>query len=295
MEPYVTYSMDDFWYQTKHRIIPAGRKSLAGCSSFHWHECCEIELVLSGTGTHFVNGTAHPIRPGMLYMLTPADNHRMMPDEPMELFGIMFSEEHVSAELFGRILELEAMGKIPLSYVDKTRAAVLLGYLEAIVGEEKRLFELDAQPGSDAFSESRIYIERLLDCILIELLRSLDAVKQVSSNTPVREAILYMYSHCTEPLTLDDLAGKLYLNSSYFSGLFRKITGQTFKSYLIRLRLAVACRLLGSSTLTVTEICYASGFTSYSHFMRTFREHYGISPMTYRRNHAAETKEETST
>ena len=37
------------------------------------------------------------------------------------------------------------------------------------------------------------------------------------------------------------------------------------------------------SSLSVTQVCHRSGFNSLSHFITTFRNHTGMSPLQYRR------------
>lgn len=272
MKSLPTYSMTDYPMS----IVAADikRVTATGC---HWHDCCEMELVLSGKGVHFINGTPHPLTAGDLYLFTPADNHEIRGDGTVTVIGLMFDERLVTSELFSRILSLEAMGETLLCHLDGDILQTVRCGFETILREERMLLE-HQNPG-----DSALYISRLLDGILIELLRALTPSDKLPTVTPVREAILHLYRHYTEPLTLSDTAERLHLNSSYFSQLFRQTTGQTFKGYLIDLRLRNACRLLAGTSLSVTEICYACGFESYSHFMRTFKQRFHASPLAFRK------------
>ncbi|MBE6613291.1 MAG: helix-turn-helix domain-containing protein [Ruminococcaceae bacterium] len=268
-----TYNMNDY----PASIVAAGIKQ-AVTTCCHWHDCCEMELVLDGTGVHYINGAPHPMRPGDLYLFTPADNHEIHADECVTVIGIMFEEKLVTSELFSRILALEAMGETLLVNLNGEVHNMVKCCFEAVLREEIMLRE-EKNPG-----DSALYISRLLDCILVELLRALVPSDTLPTVAPVRDAILHLYRHYTEPLSLSGVAEHLHLNSSYFSQLFRKTTGQTFKGYLIDLRLRNACRLLAGTSLSVTEICFSCGFESYSHFMRTFKERYHVSPLVFRRN-----------
>jgi AraC-like DNA-binding protein len=53
--------------------------------------------------------------------------------------------------------------------------------------------------------------------------------------------------------------------------------------FLVRLRVEHAARLLRTSSLSVTRICYDVGFRDLSHFITTFRRFTGMTPLQYRR------------
>ena len=58
-------------------------------------------------------------------------------------------------------------------------------------------------------------------------------------------------------------------------------TGVGYSEYLNKRKLKYAKQLLKTSSLSVTEICYASGFTSLSNFIRVFKEKTGETPSQY--------------
>jgi transcriptional regulator GlxA family with amidase domain len=49
------------------------------------------------------------------------------------------------------------------------------------------------------------------------------------------------------------------------------------------LRISNACWLIRQSDLTITEICYASGFMNLSNFNRRFRKIKQLAPAEYRK------------
>jgi AraC-like DNA-binding protein len=92
-----------------------------------------------------------------------------------------------------------------------------------------------------------------------------------------------MHNHFRENLYLKDVAQQANLAPNYFSEAFHKLTGIPFQTYLQDLRLRFALALLRVSDLSVTEICYASGFNTLSHFLRVFKQKFHQSPNTFRR------------
>ena len=83
-------------------------------------------------------------------------------------------------------------------------------------------------------------------------------------------------------LQLATVATHAGLSPAYFSHLFHQETGMTFTKYLQSRRIAEAQRLLASTGKSITEICFACGFSSLTHFNRVFRAFAGQSPRQHR-------------
>ena len=88
------------------------------------------------------------------------------------------------------------------------------------------------------------------------------------------------------PLDLEELARGVHISSGHLSREFRRVYGETPYSYLMTRRVERAMTLLRSSGLSVTEICFAVGFTSLGTFSTRFSELVGASPSAYRRSSA---------
>ena len=56
----------------------------------------------------------------------------------------------------------------------------------------------------------------------------------------------------------------------------------TFSEYLTYVRLHRAEKLLIETNESITKICENCGYGNFSHFIRTFKKAYGLSPMAYR-------------
>lgn len=83
-------------------------------------------------------------------------------------------------------------------------------------------------------------------------------------------------------LGLESFAASRGLSPRLVATLLKEATGLHFKGALNELRLAEAARLLRDSKANVSEIGYAVGFQTPSHFGRAFRERFGKSPSEYR-------------
>ncbi|HZF07528.1 MAG TPA: helix-turn-helix transcriptional regulator [Thermoanaerobaculia bacterium] len=96
--------------------------------------------------------------------------------------------------------------------------------------------------------------------------------------TPVLRALDLMRGQAGEPLTLNDLADAAYASPYHFLRTFRRATGLSPGRFLGALRLKTAVRLLLTTDLPVTEVCFASGYNSLGTFTRRFAEVIGVPP-----------------
>ncbi len=94
----------------------------------------------------------------------------------------------------------------------------------------------------------------------------------------------YIRQNLNKPITLTDLAEHLKISSYHLSHVFSQESGFTLSSYVIRLRLEEAARLLAEPVTTVAEAAHASGFEDPNYFGKVFRRFYGQSPGSF---HAA--------
>jgi AraC-like DNA-binding protein len=88
-----------------------------------------------------------------------------------------------------------------------------------------------------------------------------------------------------EPLDVSAVAAVAHLSPAHFSRCFRSVYGETPHRYLQRRRVERSMFLLRETDRTVTDVCFAVGFTSLGTFSRTFREIVGETPSAYRVGH----------
>lgn len=85
---------------------------------------------------------------------------------------------------------------------------------------------------------------------------------------------------CKSPSLLD-LSKEVYLSPSRISHLFKDSCGIAYSSYLLFRKLEEGERLLIIGDISITSVSYRIGFANPSHFCRSFREHFNITPTAY--------------
>lgn len=99
----------------------------------------------------------------------------------------------------------------------------------------------------------------------------------------VTRAIDYIYDHLDESLTMEQLAGEVKLNPSYFSKLFASETGITVKKYINQVKIDTAKQMLENSDYSAADIALSLGYSSPAAFSSVFKNYTNTTPGGYRR------------
>jgi AraC family transcriptional regulator len=85
-------------------------------------------------------------------------------------------------------------------------------------------------------------------------------------------------------LTLEDIAGKLFVSPYHLCRVFRQETGTTLHHYLTQIRLRASLESVSEGTREVTTIAHDLGFSSHSHFTSAFRHTFGMPPSAFQKS-----------
>lgn len=113
----------------------------------------------------------------------------------------------------------------------------------------------------------------------IDFVFDLDKIKHADA---IYKSIQYIQEHYTEKVTLDEVAGEVYLSSAYFSKIFKEEMNISFKNYLNSLRIDKSKSLLSNSDIQLIEIAGMVGYEDQSYFSKVFKKVTGFSPGKYR-------------
>jgi two-component system response regulator YesN len=181
----------------------------------------------------------------------------------------------------------------PISF--RTDPAVLIDICRIVIETVADVFRTKEDTGTLASLENKsifdnlICAARLTDIIsdLVSWAQELFSkrLKECEYARPVRDAMRYIEAHCTQTLSLEQVAKQVHLNPSYFSTIFKKETKHNFSDYLVNCRIDEAKRLLRESNLKITQICFAVGYNDNKHFAKIFIKSVGMKPSAYRALH----------
>ena len=173
----------------------------------------------------------------------------------------------------------------------ETRRAVwdrgrLCSHFDAVALEWDRLLCLNLAQELHSLAESLLFWtnwEHWLIGLRDRLLGTLRAQASPSTAQSILEAIDYLRLQPQLNLGADEVAWQQHMSRSYFCQCFRKVTGQSFGTYLGGLRLDRAKALLLAGSEPIGRIADECGFRDRRYFSRVFRAATGFLPTEYRR------------
>lgn len=129
--------------------------------------------------------------------------------------------------------------------------------------------------------ETKLILTKLLDAwysnIIVEGGISMDCL------SIILEATKFIHSKYDENILVNDIAEYVYLSPSYFSKVFRILTGYTVKEYVNQYRLYQAAKALKETDKRIISIAFEVGFSSQQSLTKKFVQQYGIPPARFRR------------
>lgn len=105
---------------------------------------------------------------------------------------------------------------------------------------------------------------------------------EVKDNDRINIVFNHVKSNFKEEITLEEIANMVSMTIPSFCRYFKKITNKTFTQFVNEYRLVHASKLLAEQPMSITEVCFESGFNNFSHFNKSFKAFTGQNPSQYR-------------
>lgn len=247
----------------------------------HRQDTWELTYVILGKGKRVLGDSETEFAGGDLVFIPPHiphcwkfDNDCVDADGNIAHYTLTFKTELIDRcvsafpELTERLEKVKSVSSV-LSF-DKDTTSVIAEMLEKMSHEES--------------SELLPYLFRLL-LLLSKCERTATVVGRFAETDRTSERIRkvkeFTQSNYARTITIDMISEHVGMNRSSFCTFFKKATGQTYITYLNKLRVDRACYLLRQGSFSVTEVCYMVGFNDVPYFNRCFKNNRGMSPKEY--------------
>ncbi len=113
-------------------------------------------------------------------------------------------------------------------------------------------------------------------------------------NKSVLSMLIYLKTHYTEDVSIQDLADLTSVTPNYASQLFKEETGFTFSNYLTSLRIHQAALLLLHTDMPIFLVANQVGYRDYFYFAKVFKRLTGFTPSAYRNASGSEDRKENA-
>ncbi|AFH63712.1 response regulator transcription factor [Paenibacillus caseinilyticus] len=136
--------------------------------------------------------------------------------------------------------------------------------------------------------EAARYLEDLLGVLgagIRRLLGTRRSREELLHREPKLQAIDdFVLRRLSENISSVDMAAHLYMNPSYFSRYFKRLTGENFTDYVNGLKMKIASKRLGAGEETVEQVALALGYSDRTYFSKVFKKYVGVTPREFRRS-----------
>lgn len=256
----------------------------------HDHSFYEIAVVLSGSGWHQSEGQFIPVQPLDAFIIPIGTPHCWVRNSNIQLLNIYYKASDFLS-LIGTVGPLRSLffasdfdnphlrPSIHLKITRETLAAIRYELQEMQAGAE-------SCPGP--MFQAGCFLK-----VLSRLSYDYASYYGISERSaPLRPAVhrlmerLDQHALMGEPLNLELESALFGISGDQLTRVFRESVAVSPYKFFNQRRLVYARMLLGATSKTCTEIAHELGFSDSAHFSRTFREHFGISPMEWRKLHA---------
>jgi AraC family L-rhamnose operon regulatory protein RhaS len=249
----------------------------------HVHEFDELVIARSGSGMNYIDGKPAPICRGTVFYVRPQQTHHLTQLEDLHLTNVLIVPSRFRHIAHGSMAELLArkVGIDGEAYVADNATLKRVEMLLSRIEEES----------DNPVEYSDQMVEMLLGQLMIEIWRGQPRSEDVREKNDARiTAVLrHLNAHYDEEMEWEALAARFGVPLRTLSRKITDITGMSPNSYLNRIRLCHAMRMLRETELSVTDVAFACGFNDGNYFISRFHREVGTTPTQYRRQAAAGT------
>lgn len=253
---------------------------------WHWHNAFEINYVVSGELLWSTPDAEYLMHKGEISVVNSGVMHACSAQENGScVYYTLIFDMHFLSGMYNSVFEEKYF--LPITRNDDLRfwpvkpdSLLHVKMAEAVLQAVELIRE-----------EEFGYEFRLRNLLSDFWLLFLQDTEEVRAAAPPRTTVdterirlmtAYIREHCTEKITLEDVAEAADISTRECTRCFRRCLNASPIVYLTQTRVDMAARLLTGSAKSIIEISEECGFSSPSYFGKVFREIMGCTPTDYR-------------
>ena len=226
----------------------------------HRHHCFQIVVAIKGTFACTIGGNSYPNKKGFIVNQ-----------------NIVHSCQAENANVIVYFIDAE-------SYFGWQLKSILAGNKFLDVEpffSDSQLQKINAE-GNQQLSKDEL--KQLSDEIFRSILPTQFQSDQNVFDERIEKAVKFIETNLAESLNLETIAELMFLSPERARHLFAEQTGSPFSQYVLWKRIKQVIISSLQDNLSLTDAALNSGFADQSHFTRTFKKTFGMSPKTHLKN-----------
>lgn len=265
-------------------------KYLTGNIPWHWHEEMEIILAVEGETRVLCGETEFLLHPGEAVFANSNVLHKLKRGQsgvPCRINSLLFKPELVSSFPQSIIQQRYIAPLIKCAPFSEILLRPDIAWQKEAIQHFRSAFSAF---NSDRYGHEVLVTVELMRMLLVMLENMQDRVcetdlVQNKDSVRIKQMLGYIHDHYAEPLTVSQIAAASAISESECYRCFRKVLDSSPIDYLLQYRIRAAAGLLSGTDMSISNICFATGFNSPSYFAKVFRQELLLSPRRYRAIH----------
>lgn len=248
-------------------------------TNWHKHEEFELILISEGHGTAMIGDYIGEYKAGDVYFLASNLPH-WFKKQHQKITGSAIVI-HFKKDLFG----IEFLGLPELKQIHQL--LIRNDGIQLQSGLKKEMAEaivnMESQNGFQRISLLLHCLQKISSSRHFNTLTRNFASNNNNINPVIEKIIDFSFNRYLTPITLKEVATVADMSIPTFCRFFKKNIKKTYFDFLQDLRISHACKLLTNSNKPVMEIGYESGYNSWAHFSKQFKQVKKMPPSRYRK------------
>ena len=248
-------------------------------TSWHKHEEYELILITEGHGTALIGDYVGDYKTGDIYFIAGNLPHSFR-KRHHKITGDAIAA-HFKKDVFGETFFLAPEIKNIFTLLNKNDAIQLLNKLKKEV--TALLIEMENAKGFNRINLLLLSLQKMSTSSNFARVTQDFSSPDNNINPAIDKIIDFSFKHYLEPVTLQQVAQIAGMSIPTFCRFFKKNIKKTYFNFLQDLRISHACKLLTTTDKPVMDCCYESGYNSWAHFTKQFKQIKKITPSQYRK------------
>jgi len=243
----------------------------------HIHQALELGLVLEGGAKVHIGGKSFPIQKGSLFFFNANEPHEILADSQA---GVRIAYLQVSSafcrEYLNSFRNLELLKNDLTGFLTKEQLSELTGLMMDTLSDYMSDEEDDFHALHCICNICQLYAKLLSYVPYRKITESayLSRNKKMARLSRITE---YINNNYSEKITLETLAKREGVTTTYLSHFVRDNLHMTFQDYISSVRFERALKLLRTTTMCLTDISVVSGFSDVKYLTRMLEKQFGAS------------------
>ncbi len=232
----------------------------------HSHEFYEVNIVLGGSGRHYVSDTSLPTQIGDIFVIPPETPHGYYSEDSLDIYHILIKNEFLAkyGEELGALACFNILFDIEPYLRSLSGRNYNLNLGSNLASVKDSLDRINRAESSNQF----VYMNALTLALICKICIVLDGIltdRSAEGSADIIKTMDFIKTNLGAKLTLDEISAEANMSKSTLNRRFNDLLGMSPINYLMQCRISRAQELLALGKSSRTEIAQTCGFYDTAH------------------------------